>query len=199
VKSDTENKTSTSERILQATLSIIGNEGFQKITIKKIAELAEVNIAAVNYHFGSKDNVINEAMKILTRKLMKCFEMLDDKEILPKERMRKFLLKYSDTALEYPDVFRNFISDTINNNDKTFEYIEFLKYEGIEMIKATLIEAGIKENEDILSMKTFQMLSTLEIPILLGNKMKYLSGIDYSMKDVRSKYIEVTIKWLFND
>jgi len=56
---------STKNKILEATLSIISNEGFQNVTIRRIAMDAGVNVAAVNYHFGSKDNVINEALEYL--------------------------------------------------------------------------------------------------------------------------------------
>lgn len=189
-------KAATRDRILNATLEIIGNEGFQNVTIKKIAVLASVNIAAVNYHFGSKDNVINEAMKILTQKLMKSFEILDMKEIEPAERLRKFLQDYSDTTVEYPDIFRNYISHSLNDSNIKFDYVEFLKDEGMGKIRCTLEEAGIKEDGDIMYMRIFQMISALEFPVLLGEHMKDFHGINYDYKTVRNKYIDLLLKSL---
>jgi AcrR family transcriptional regulator len=100
----------TSESIINATLKIIGEEGFQNVTIRKIAALAGVNVAAINYHFGTKDIVINEALKYLTGKLMKSFNLLKEKELSPKTRMQNFIRSYADAALEHPDVFRNYIN-----------------------------------------------------------------------------------------
>jgi len=188
----------TRDRILHATLKIIGKEGFQSITIKKIADLAEVNIAAVNYHFGSKTNVINEAMKVLNKKLIKCFEVLENKEISPEERLRSFLLSYMERALEYPDIFRNFIYRTINECGENSDYVGFLKKEGIEKIKRALKEAGAKAENEELSMKMLQMISSIELPILLGKHMNQLSGIDFDHEEIRVKYTEMILKSLLS-
>jgi AcrR family transcriptional regulator len=190
--------TSTREKILHATLKIIGKEGFQNITIKKIADLAEVNIAAVNYHFGSKTNVISEAIKVLNGKLMKCFCVLQNKEIPPVERLRSFLLSYTESALEYPDVFRNFIDSAINNNAISSSYIEFLKKDGIGKIISVLKEAGVAEDGETLAMKMVQMISALEFPILLSKQVKFLAGIDYNENDVKEKYVELILKSLLS-
>ncbi|MEC3533749.1 TetR family transcriptional regulator, partial [Bacillus thuringiensis] len=40
---------STKEKILNTTLELIKNEGFESVTIRKIAALSDVNIALVNY------------------------------------------------------------------------------------------------------------------------------------------------------
>ena len=42
----------TKDRILNSTLYIIGKEGFQNVTIRKIAATADVNVASINYYFG---------------------------------------------------------------------------------------------------------------------------------------------------
>ena len=47
----------TKDKIMQAALFIFANEGYRNATVRKICELAEVNVAAVNYHFGDKLNL----------------------------------------------------------------------------------------------------------------------------------------------
>lgn len=190
---------STRDRILHATLKIIGKEGFQNITIKKIADLAEVNIAAVNYHFGSKVNVINEAIKVLNGKLMKCFEVLEQKDTPPVERLRCFLFSYMGSALEYPDVFRNFIYSAINNCLSSSDYIVFLKQEGFEKIRSTINEIGLFMDNEVLIMKMVQMVGAMELPILLGENMKQMSGLDLDKLEVRNKYVELMLKSLLTE
>lgn len=187
---------STRDKILHATLKIIGREGFQNITIKKIADLAEVNIAAVNYHFGSKTNVINEAIKVLNGKLVRCFEVLEQKDIPPVERLRSFLFSYMGSALEYPDVFRNFIYSAINNSLDSGDYIVFLKKEGFEKIRSTINEVGFFMDNEVLVMKMVQMVGSIQLPILLGEHMKQISGMDFEKIEIRNKYVDLMLKSL---
>ncbi|MFN0171576.1 MAG: TetR/AcrR family transcriptional regulator [Bryobacteraceae bacterium] len=52
----TENTTkTTSERVLDAAEVLFARQGIRGTSLKEITELAEVNIAAVNYHFRSKN------------------------------------------------------------------------------------------------------------------------------------------------
>jgi len=50
----------TRERILSAATDVFTEHGFQKTTIREICARAGVNVAAVNYHFGSKENLYKE-------------------------------------------------------------------------------------------------------------------------------------------
>jgi AcrR family transcriptional regulator len=45
---------STQGRILAATIEVIARDGWDAVTVRKIASEAGVNFALVNYHFGSK-------------------------------------------------------------------------------------------------------------------------------------------------
>lgn len=49
---------STRERILQAAERIYAASGFHGMSLRDVTILAGVNLAAVNYHFGSKDKLI---------------------------------------------------------------------------------------------------------------------------------------------
>jgi AcrR family transcriptional regulator len=48
---------STKEQILAATIVLIERDGWDAVTVRGIAAHAEVNLALVNYHFGSKTNL----------------------------------------------------------------------------------------------------------------------------------------------
>lgn len=184
----------TRENIIQATLKIIGEEGFQKVTIRKIASLAEVNVAAINYHFGSKDIVINEALNYLTSKLKDSFRYLEEKELPAEVRMYNFIRNYADAAFEHPDVFRNYINHSMCNNYMSSDYSEFLKREGFEELKNTLREIRTKDDDVQLFMKSFQIISGIAFPVLVGKQMVKLSGIDYEDASVRYKYLDVLLK-----
>jgi AcrR family transcriptional regulator len=53
---------STREKILDVTIDLIEKVGTAKATTRTIAAAAGVNIAAINYHFGSKEKLVDEAL-----------------------------------------------------------------------------------------------------------------------------------------
>ena len=54
---------STKERILSAAEALFAQQGFSATSLRQVTRRADVNLAAVNYHFGSKDNLVNEVFR----------------------------------------------------------------------------------------------------------------------------------------
>ena len=54
---------STKDRILHAAEELFTQQGFAATSLRQVTSRADVNIAAVNYHFGSKDNLVNEVFR----------------------------------------------------------------------------------------------------------------------------------------
>ena len=54
---------STKDRILGAAEELFAQFGFGGTSLRQVTGRADVNIAAVNYHFGSKENLINEVFR----------------------------------------------------------------------------------------------------------------------------------------
>lgn len=60
--SDTE-PSDTRRRILDAAEALFTEHGFEATTLRQITGQAQVNLAAVNYHFGSKEALIQELFR----------------------------------------------------------------------------------------------------------------------------------------
>jgi AcrR family transcriptional regulator len=54
---------STLEKIVRAAESLFEHQSFEATTLRQITAAAGVNLAAVNYHFGSKEALIREIFK----------------------------------------------------------------------------------------------------------------------------------------
>jgi AcrR family transcriptional regulator len=52
----------TKSALLAAARRLIGERGYASTSVRELAAAAGTNIAAVNYHFGSRENLLNEAM-----------------------------------------------------------------------------------------------------------------------------------------
>ena len=69
-------KPDTKQLLIQNTLRLIETQGIGQVTVRKIAAQAGVNVAAVNYHFGSKDQLITAALQTLRDGFGEAFKFL---------------------------------------------------------------------------------------------------------------------------
>lgn len=53
------------ERIISAAREVFIEQGFDLATVREITLRADVNVAAINYYFGSKDELIGEVLSIM--------------------------------------------------------------------------------------------------------------------------------------
>lgn len=68
---------STRERILDAALRVFARKGFGQASTREICRLANVNVAAIHYHFGDKASLYRELFEIPER-LTRLPASLDD-------------------------------------------------------------------------------------------------------------------------
>ena len=58
-----ESEAGTRGRILDAAERLFGERGFEVVSLRDITGLAEANVASVNYHFGSKEKLIDAVVE----------------------------------------------------------------------------------------------------------------------------------------
>lgn len=56
------NPLNTRHRILEAATELFAEHGFDNVSLRQITRAADANLAAVNYHFGSKHNLTAEVI-----------------------------------------------------------------------------------------------------------------------------------------
>jgi AcrR family transcriptional regulator len=52
----------TRERLMAAAMDLVARTGIKGTTVRDLAQAASTNVAAVNYHFGSKHDLMSEAI-----------------------------------------------------------------------------------------------------------------------------------------
>jgi AcrR family transcriptional regulator len=97
----------TRARILEAALAEASESGFHKASLARIASRAGVALGSVNYHFGSRDELLRELMTALTSDLMARLDAADAGEGGDFfERERAALLTYLDHVRSHPALVR---------------------------------------------------------------------------------------------
>lgn len=88
----------TRARLLEAARQVFSECGFQGATVREICRRAEVNVAAVNYHFGSKDGLLAQALHFeALRNLQETNAALDEP---PEKRFQLFLRDFMHMLLD---------------------------------------------------------------------------------------------------
>src|SRR5262245_5441798 len=76
---------STRERILDVALELFLEQGYDKTSLREIADRLEVTKAALYYHFASKEDILLELhlrLHALGREILDRFDKLDERQIV---------------------------------------------------------------------------------------------------------------------
>lgn len=88
----------TRSRLLNAAREVFSQNGFQGATVREICRRAETNVAAVNYHFGSKDGLLAEALNFAQLKALQVANIKAD--ACPEARLRLFIRDFMRMLLD---------------------------------------------------------------------------------------------------
>ncbi|GAB6509002.1 hypothetical protein bcgnr5386_00700 [Bacillus cereus] len=166
-------------------MELIKKEGFEKVTIRKIAALSDVNIALVNYHFGSKEKLISETIRVLLISFQGTYSILDNITVPAKERLKIFLLDYVLVIRQYPELVRKIIAMGTTVFTSQYEYGDFLKRLGFSKVKNILSEITNETDREILMMMTVQIFGSIFLPTLMMPILE--SGADIKVPSVEKQ------------
>ncbi len=132
-------KVDTKVKILDAAETLFAAKGFRGTTMRAITDKADVNLAAVNYHFGSKQSLLEEVIKrriiplnsIRKEKLEEVRDIARKKGRVPdiKLVMYAFIeptLRFKDSSPGARNFF-TFIGRSFTDPDNTVRHV-FLKF-----------------------------------------------------------------------
>ncbi|HEY2159241.1 MAG TPA: TetR family transcriptional regulator, partial [Isosphaeraceae bacterium] len=88
----------TKARLIEAAGEEFAEKGFERATIRAISERAGTNIAAVNYHFGDKERLYEEAV-LEAHECSKGRADLAAIDPPPEERLRAFIREMLTSVL----------------------------------------------------------------------------------------------------
>ncbi|QDX95398.1 TetR/AcrR family transcriptional regulator [Brevibacterium sp. JNUCC-42] len=172
-----EKNQATKEKILETTLDLIKKEGFESVTIRKIASKSETNIALINYYFGSKEKLISETIKVLLHSFQDTFTILDNLTLSPRERLQSFLIHYVQVILQYPELVSRIIAMGTAPFASQQEYGEFLQTMGFHKVQVTVQEITHESDPNKLMMMITQIFGAIFLPALMKPILESGAGV----------------------
>ncbi|MDK2951928.1 MAG: TetR/AcrR family transcriptional regulator, regulator of cefoperazone and chloramphenicol [Kosmotogales bacterium] len=186
-------KEATRERILKVTKELLNKEGIGSLSIRKIASEAGVNVASINYHFGSKNKLLFECMKDVVEKLEKTLLIFDDDSLSEEDRVKIYLYNVADVIINdaaiQASMSKTFVSD-IEFPDVLIQFIARFYRRFKEFLENYLKI----HDEEILSMIVEQTISAIWFPIISYKTSIKITGIDFKEEDTRKKYIDLLVE-----
>lgn len=88
-----EDGNATKALLIESAGKLIAEQGYEKTTSKSVCEMAGANIAAVNYHFDSRDSLYVAVLEEVHRYLLNVKELqeLEEKNVSAEEKLMFFL------------------------------------------------------------------------------------------------------------
>ena len=108
------------DRILKATVMLLSEEPQpETITVRQITQRADVGVGLINYHFGSKDALLNEAIAILMRESagLDIPRQASEGGDIPSDSVRLLLKQTMKVGLRFPNLVRMFASQFLLEGD----------------------------------------------------------------------------------
>jgi AcrR family transcriptional regulator len=181
-----EEKNDTRSKIIEAAAEIIGRERNLNLTIREIANRAEVNIASVNYYFGSKENLLTEVEMLLMEKIRQIYTGLDDNSLSTREKLINWADNLIKHLIDYPGIIYLIGTRVLERENTCLNiYLNLLETDLIPLVKEL---TGIKD-DNIAGFKVLHLISGIVYPVLIFSSDNETAGIDIGNADTRKKYV----------
>ncbi len=182
------------EHLIDQTIALIKESDGKPecITARAIAQRSGVALGLINYHFGSKDNllaecsnkIINDLLNSMKPGLMKA----EDDGLTDRER----LISFAGQTFEYLFANRAIVKMSILSDFRSYgaDTNSALTQKGFQMA----LRGDIPEKSKRLI--AFNLASSLQTAFLAADESKKITGYDLNTKKGRSSFIEDTVNML---
>jgi AcrR family transcriptional regulator len=134
--------------IIETAMDLFAGKGYEGTSIRDIAEKASVNLAMVNYYFGSKEKLfenIVEYKSSLTRGILD--EILNNKELSAIEKIYAVIDSYVEKLFTHRSFHRLIYQELILNQREELQNFIVNNLVPNSVIIKRIIETGIKNEE----------------------------------------------------
>jgi AcrR family transcriptional regulator len=169
--------------ILGATIDLLKKgDDMDDITVRDIIDKAGTNISAVNYYYGSKDNLlmaaVSKIMEVASGELITV-----PKGGSPRERLENFVMSMGDIVIEYEKYTRPIIPKVLLNDNITLpSYI-------LPMVRECLPE----KDENYRRMISYELIVFLQVAFYRSAEFGDYCGIDLYGREGRHKLLSTQL------
>lgn len=164
-----------------------------EITVADITKRASVGNGMVNYHFQSKESLINEAIKEINVQSQKTLaeKLMPYRDALAEVRLSAIVKEFMNCSVNNTDVCKIAILNDLLN-DTGMRHILY----NFDMFNDCINEL-CENNPQLIWLKKFALISFINCIHLKANTVKNETGFDLYNKKKRDELIDIYIHDLF--
>jgi len=117
---------STEEKIKKAALELFLEKGFERTSIRDIAAKANINIALLNYHFKSKENLFDSLFSELISTYTPTLNNILSSGLPLEEKITQYVSKYIDILQENPRI-TYFVLSVLQRNPEKIKKLQIFQ------------------------------------------------------------------------
>ena len=192
------NKEEVKEAIIKATTELIeeSDGNINSITARAIADKSNVALGLINYHFGSKDKLIDICVQRIISKVLMNFspdkmDYTNDDGLTDKERL------ISCAQQTYDFLFANYAIIKISILSDFKDYKPKCNSTYTQMgFRFALRENVAQCKKDMIA---FSLTSIMQAAFLCGENLKAITGYDLTDKSERDLFVSDTVTMLMEE
>ncbi len=179
------------ELLLQATVALLKEaERPEKVTSRQIADHAGVNLAMINYYFGSKDALVARAVSTILDVSSEIFRAPADPAETPKERLRNILRQICMLVVKYRRYTRLYVPHLLLEEEITLpQYL-------LPEIRAHF---GGRRDETECRVIAYELVSFLQLAFYRDEAFLKYAGINLSDEETVEQVLDLQLKLLLPD
>lgn len=184
----------TKKKIVDSAIKLILQGEAANMTVRGIASEAGVGPALVNYHFHTKENLIDIALDTFFTKALESGQSNLEMLVLPADEKLRFSLKgYGAFLAMYPGISRTYILNSLVRNIFDDSGDKVIKHQ------IPLLKELFKDRDDAgLIADLMLIIGTIQMIFLRSEEFKRLTDIDFFNDRERDSFIDGLTDRLFD-
>lgn len=178
---------SVKQKIVLATIECIEKEGMNAVTIRSIGREAGVNSAAINYYFGSKDKLVEEAFDHIQKDFMMDFTEIINSDKDLRIIVEELLLYMIQGMVKYPNIARAIFYEPFINSKYDSIFVAKVNALCHELYNKVNKSSANEENKNKIAVT--ELIASSLFMGLLSNTFKDFINVDLANEEVLKDYV----------
>lgn len=182
------------EKIIRATTQLINDESdMNNISMRLIAKTAGLNVSSINYYFQTKDNLIQESIRIRgIRVIKRWFDVASTLNVDPVSKLRIFMKNLGEFYARHPNVMK------ILTHNEVFKYVQDDTLTAMEygLVLPLLKEIFPEKSEGEIKLVISTVIGGMAIAFMRAIYYPHYNPFDFFDKVERDKYCNTLVDYM---
>lgn len=196
---DTQLELTTKSKLLKAAVTVFSKHGFSGGSVRQIAHLAGTNIAAIKYHYSSKELLWQAVVSYLHNELIQ--SVIQDEarwsKMSPYERVVNTTKHYIRFSARHPELHRIILYETIDRGERlewlVDNYMAKFTESSVAWVALAQEEGIFPKGVSALHLH-FITTAAAQTIFLMAPQIEHSYGIDVFEDSEVEKHIEAVVK-----